>query len=96
LKGNTESIDSEGNVTPQSLGKYVYRAIMSLPLDKRPRQTPITRAEESGNIVLASYLLGVRQFGEFNTSALSRSKSGDGSTCCARYFSDLQNLTAPL
>jgi hypothetical protein len=55
LKGNTESIDSEGNVTPQSLGKYVYRAIMSLPLDKRPRQTPITRAEESGNIILASY-----------------------------------------
>ncbi|MGC1932213.1 MAG: tetratricopeptide repeat protein, partial [Candidatus Nitrosopolaris sp.] len=55
LKGDTESIDSEGNVTPQSLGKYVYRAIMSLPLDKRPRQTPITRAEESGNIILASY-----------------------------------------
>ena len=55
MKGNTESIDSEGNVTPQSLGKYVYRAIMSLPLDKRPRQIPITRAEESGNIILASY-----------------------------------------
>ena len=29
LKGNTESIDSEGNVTPQSLGKYVYKAIMT-------------------------------------------------------------------
>jgi uncharacterized protein YjbI with pentapeptide repeats len=55
LMGNTESIDSEGNVTPQSLGKYIYRAIMSLPLDKRPRQIPITRAEESGNIILASY-----------------------------------------
>ena|SRR5436309_92995 len=29
LRGNTESVDNEGNVTPQSLGKYVYRAIMS-------------------------------------------------------------------
>ena len=33
LKGNTESVDSEGNVTPQSLGSYVYRAIMSLPAE---------------------------------------------------------------
>jgi hypothetical protein len=48
LKGNTESVDSEDNVTPQSLGKYVYRKIMSLPVDERPRQKPITRAEESG------------------------------------------------
>ena len=28
---------------------------MSLPLDKRPLQKPITRAEESANIILASY-----------------------------------------
>jgi hypothetical protein len=28
---------------------------MSLPLDKRPRQRPITRAEGSTNIILASY-----------------------------------------
>ena len=53
LKGNAESVDSEGNVTPQSLGSYVYRAIMSLPADKRPKQTPITKAEESGNVILA-------------------------------------------
>ena len=53
LKGNAESVDSEGNVTPQSLGTYVYRAIMSLPADKRPKQTPITKAEESGNVILA-------------------------------------------
>ena len=26
---------------------------MSLPSDKRPKQTPITRAEESGNVILA-------------------------------------------
>jgi Caspase domain/Pentapeptide repeats (8 copies)/NHL repeat len=53
LKGNAESVDGEGNVTPQSLGTYVYRAIMSLPANKRPKQTPITRAEESGNVILA-------------------------------------------
>jgi hypothetical protein len=55
LRGNTESVDSEGNVTPQSLGKYVYKAIMSLPADKRPKQKPITRAEESGDVILASH-----------------------------------------
>ena len=55
LRGNTESIDSEGNVTPQSLGNYVVRAIMSLPSDKRPKQRPIIKAEESGNVILASY-----------------------------------------
>ena len=55
LKGNTESIDSEGNVTPQSLGNYVIRAIMSLPLDERPKQRPMLKTEESGNVILASY-----------------------------------------
>ena len=55
LKGNAESIDSEGNVTPQSLGNYVIRTIMSLPPDERPRQRPVIKAEESGNVILASY-----------------------------------------
>ena len=55
LRGDTESIDSEGNVTPQSLGNYVIRAIMSLPPDERPRQRPMIKAEESGNVILASY-----------------------------------------
>jgi negative regulator of replication initiation len=36
-------------------GSYVYRAIMSLPADKRPKQTAITKAEESGNVILAYY-----------------------------------------
>ena len=27
---------------------------MSVPADKRPKQTPITRAEESGNVILTS------------------------------------------
>jgi uncharacterized caspase-like protein len=51
LRGNTDSIDSEGNVTPQSLSEYVYKAIMSLPA----RQRPITRTHGSVNIILASY-----------------------------------------
>jgi uncharacterized caspase-like protein len=34
LRGDAKSIDSRGNVTPESLGKYAYREIMSLPLDK--------------------------------------------------------------
>jgi uncharacterized protein YjbI with pentapeptide repeats len=55
LRGNTESIDSEGNVTPQSLGNYIIRAIMSLPPDERPKQRPVIKAEESGNVILASY-----------------------------------------
>jgi hypothetical protein len=55
LKGNTESVDNEGNVTPQSLGRYVYRAIMSLPPEKRPKQTPFTRAEGSGDLILAPH-----------------------------------------
>ena len=55
LRGNTESIDSEGNVTPQSLGNYVIRAIMSLPPDERPKQRPMLKTEESGNVTLASY-----------------------------------------
>jgi hypothetical protein len=55
LRGDKESVDNEGNVTPQSLGNYVVRAIMSLPPDERPRQRPIIKAEESGNVILVSY-----------------------------------------
>ncbi|MGC2570991.1 MAG: tetratricopeptide repeat protein [Candidatus Nitrosopolaris sp.] len=55
LRGNTDSIDSEGNVTPQSLGNYVIRAIMSLPPNERPKQRPMLKTEESGNVTLASY-----------------------------------------
>ena len=55
MRGDAESIDSEGNVTPQSLGNYVIRAIMSLPSDERPKQRPVIKAEESGNVVLAPY-----------------------------------------
>jgi hypothetical protein len=55
LKGNTKSIDSDGNVTPESLVNYAYGEIMN-PDNKQAIQRPkITRAEGSGNIILASY-----------------------------------------
>jgi uncharacterized protein YjbI with pentapeptide repeats len=55
LKGNTQSVDNEGNVTPLSLGSYVYKTIRSLSPDKRPKQTPKAMGEGSGNVILASY-----------------------------------------
>jgi hypothetical protein len=55
LKGNEKSVDSEGNVTPDSLGNYVYKEIINLPLDKRPKQKPIRKTEASGEIILAHY-----------------------------------------
>jgi hypothetical protein len=55
LRGNTGSIDSDGNVTPQSLGNYVYRKIISLPSQERPKQRPILKTEESRNVILTSY-----------------------------------------
>jgi Pentapeptide repeats (8 copies) len=50
-----QSVDNEGNVTPTSLGRYVFKAMMDLPEEKRPRQTPITKTEGAGDIVLASH-----------------------------------------
>ena len=55
LKGNKKSVDSEGNVTPDSLGNYVYKEILNLPPDKRPKQKPIRKTEASGEIILATY-----------------------------------------
>jgi DNA-binding beta-propeller fold protein YncE len=55
LNQNKKSIDSNGIVTPHTLGNYVYREIMSLPENKRPRQKPIIKAEAVGDIILAYY-----------------------------------------
>jgi hypothetical protein len=55
LRGNERSVDVNGNITPYSLGSYVYKAIMNLPPKKRPKQKPITKVEASGDIILASY-----------------------------------------
>ena len=50
-----EAVDKDGNVTVDTLGKYVYNKIMSLPADKRPKQKPIRKVEASGDIILAHY-----------------------------------------
>ena len=55
LKGNEKSIDTSGNVTADSLGKFIYREIVNLPHDKRPKQTPIQKIEASDGIILAQY-----------------------------------------
>jgi len=55
LRDNEESVDSNGNVTPYSLNRYISKKINSLPVEKRPRQKPLMRSETSGEIILASY-----------------------------------------
>ena len=55
LKGTEKSVDSDGNITPYSLGNFIYRSILNLPARKRPKQKPITKVEASGDIILASY-----------------------------------------
>jgi tetratricopeptide (TPR) repeat protein len=57
LKGNEDSVDNDGCVTPQSLNRYIFKKIRSLPLDKRPRQKPSMKSEVSGDIILAYYPL---------------------------------------
>jgi uncharacterized caspase-like protein len=54
LKGKAkEIIDNHGNVTVDSLDKYIYTAMMSL--NPRPKQKPIRKVEASGDIILAYY-----------------------------------------
>lgn len=50
-----EAVDKYGNVTVDTLGKYIYNKIMSLPPDKKPKQKPIKKVEASGDILLAHY-----------------------------------------
>lgn len=55
LKGNEKSVDINGNVTAYSLENYIYKSIINLPINKRPKQKPITKVEASGDIILATY-----------------------------------------
>lgn len=50
-----QAVDNDGNITPDSLGKYAYDKIMSLPPKERPMQRPIRKRQQSGEIILASY-----------------------------------------
>jgi len=55
LKGDEEAVDAYGNVTAETLGKFVHRSIVNLPPDKRPKQTPIRKIEVGDEIVVAEY-----------------------------------------
>jgi tetratricopeptide (TPR) repeat protein len=56
LKGHKNAIDDEGNVTYDTLGKFITREIGNLPPEKRPKQTPVRKGEVSGGeIILANY-----------------------------------------
>jgi tetratricopeptide (TPR) repeat protein len=55
LKGDEGAIDDYGYVTADSLARFIYTKIMSLPREKRPRQKPIRKMEMSGEIVIAHY-----------------------------------------
>jgi hypothetical protein len=56
LKGKqAAAVDEGGYVTPDSLGRYVYNAIMSLPPERRSMLKPVRKVEESGDIALAYY-----------------------------------------
>jgi hypothetical protein len=52
LRGaNGESVDQNGNVTPDSFGRYVYDKVTEFSPDQRP----IRKVEASGDIILAHY-----------------------------------------
>jgi len=52
LRGNEETVDNYGYVTPDSLGRYVYDKIMLLPPEQRPAQKPIRKVQQSGDIIV--------------------------------------------
>jgi tetratricopeptide (TPR) repeat protein len=56
LKGHKNAVDNEGNVTYDSVGRFISREIGNLPRERRPNQTPIRKGQVSGgDIVLAHY-----------------------------------------
>lgn len=56
LKGHKDAVDSDGNVTYDTLGKFITKEIKKLPSEKRPKQTPVRKGEVAGGeIVLAIY-----------------------------------------
>ena len=55
LRGNEESVDNYGSVTPYSLNRYIKKEIDKMPPEERPPQKPLMKSETSGEIILASY-----------------------------------------
>jgi len=57
LKGNKDSVNKDGYVTPELLGKFIDKKIRQLKseLASPPRQTPVTKGISSGDVFLAHY-----------------------------------------
>jgi tetratricopeptide (TPR) repeat protein len=56
LNGHKDAVNDEGNVTYDSVGRFISREIGWLPPERRPNQTPIRKGEVSGaDIILAHY-----------------------------------------
>jgi hypothetical protein len=56
LNGHEDAVNDEGNVTYDSVGRFISREIGRLPPERRPNQTPIRKGEVSGgDIILAHY-----------------------------------------
>ena len=51
LKGKEGSVNVNGNVTPETLGNYVFIHVT----EENPNQKPIIKVESGGEIILASY-----------------------------------------
>lgn len=80
LRGSEDAVDNYGNVTPYTLGNYIYKQILNLPSEKRPKQTPIIKAEAIGDTILANYpALGKRTKEQFE-NLLSQGKVDDFNT----------------
>ena len=55
LSGEEGAVDKYGYVTTDSIGRFIYDGIMSMPIDRRPKQKPVRKMDISGEIVLAHY-----------------------------------------
>jgi len=55
LNGEEGAVDKYGYVTADSIGRFIYDGIMSLPVDRRPKQKPVRKMDISGEIVIAHY-----------------------------------------
>ena len=88
LKGNEETVDNYGYVTPDSLGRYVYNKIMSLPPEERPIQKPIRKVQQSGDIILAYYPQFLKPRKENSRTIESSIRSADTSIPRDKYNRD--------
>ena len=57
MKGDPRAADNDGNITPDTLGKYVYDKVTS----EYPNQKPIRKVSTSGDIILAKIPTNIKK-----------------------------------